>query len=166
MDSQVITGAISKPPIGDQAVVILVYRDDNNDHDHRDTPANQRKLKHVAWYVAVEDFHQGQVHVDRLKSHPGEGSQQEVVEEPGGGDAEALSLRVERQPGVHQEDQVQHQQGQTQLDQDFGWNVFTQLPAVFQRFREHKISQWVFKGAVTKYSSFHSELQVTSICEL
>ena len=47
LDSQVITGAISKPPIGDQAVVILVYRDDNDDHDHRDTPADQRELEHV-----------------------------------------------------------------------------------------------------------------------
>ena len=104
--------------------------------------------------------------MDRLKSHPGESSQQEVVEEPGGGDAEALSLRVERQPRVYQEDQVQHQQGQAQLDQDFGWNVFTQLPAVFKRFRQHKTSQWVLKGAVIKYSSFPSELQVSSICEL
>lgn len=68
--------------------------------------------------------------MDSLKSHPGEGNQQEVVKEPGGGDAEAHRVRVERQPRIHQEDQVQQQQGQAQLDEDFGWNVLTQLPAV------------------------------------
>lgn len=80
-------------------------------------------------YVAVEDLHEGQVHVHGLESHPGEGDQQEVVKEPGGGDAETHSLRVERQPGVHQEDQIKKQQAQAQLDEDFRWNVLTQLPS-------------------------------------
>lgn len=115
-DSQVITSAIGKPPIGDKTVVILVNRNDNNDHNHRDAPADQRELQHVAWYVAIEDFHKGQVHLDGLKSHPGEGNQQEVVKEPGSGDTEAHSVWVERQPGIHQEDQVQQQQGHAQLD--------------------------------------------------
>lgn len=47
-DSQLITGAIRKLPIGDKTVVILVNRDDNNDHNHRDPPADQRELQHVA----------------------------------------------------------------------------------------------------------------------
>lgn len=128
--SQIITCAIGKPSVGDKTIVIFVNRNDNNDHNHRDTPADQRELEHVAWYVAIEDFHKGQVHVDSLKSHPGEGNQQEVVKEPGSGDTEAHRVRVERQPRVHQEDQVQQQQSQAQLDEDFGWNVLTQLPAV------------------------------------
>lgn len=66
-----------------------------------------------------------------LESHPGEGNQQEVVKEPGSGNAEAHSIRIECQPRVYQKDQVQHQQSQAQLDQDFGWNVLTQLPVVF-----------------------------------
>lgn len=115
-DSQVISSAISKFPIGDKTVVILVNRNDNNDHNHRDTPADQRELQHVAWYVAVEDFHEGQVHMDGLKPHPGEGNQQEVMKEPGSGDAEAHSLGVERQPRIHQEDQVQQQQSHAKLD--------------------------------------------------
>lgn len=64
-----------------------------------------------------------------LESHPGEGDQQEVVKEPGSGDAEAHSLWVERQPRVHQEDQIKKQQGQAQLDEDLRWNVLTQLPS-------------------------------------
>lgn len=64
-----------------------------------------------------------------LQSHPGEGDQQEVVKEPGGGDAEAHSLRVERQPRVHQEDQIEEQESQAQLDEDFRWDVLAQLPS-------------------------------------
>lgn len=79
--------------------------------------------------MTVEDFHEGHVHVDGLKSHPGEGNQQEVVKEPGGGDAKAHSVCVESQPSIHQKDQVQKQQSEAQLDQDFGWNIFTQLSA-------------------------------------
>lgn len=126
---QIVTRAIGKPSVGDKTIVVLVNRDDNDDHHHRDAPASQRELEHVVWYVAVEDLHEGQVHVHGLESHPGEGDQQEVVKEPGGGDAEAHSLRVERQPRVHQEDQIKKQQGQAQLDEDFRWNVLTQLPS-------------------------------------
>lgn len=125
VDSQIISGAISKPSVGDKTIVVLVDRDDNDDHNHRDAPASQRELEHVARYVAIEDLHQGQVHVHGLQSHPGEGDKQEVVKEPGGGDAEAHSLRVERQPGVHQKDQIEKQQSQAQLDEDFRWNVLT-----------------------------------------
>ena len=66
--------------------------------------------------------------MDGLQAHPGEGSQQEVVQEPGGGDAEAHSVRVEGQPTIHQEHQVQKQQSHTQLDQDLRWDVLTQFP--------------------------------------
>lgn len=51
------------------------------------------------------------------------------MKEPGGGDAEAHSFWVERQPRIHQEDQIKKQQGQAQLDEDFRWNVLTQLPS-------------------------------------
>lgn len=127
---QIITCAIRKPSIGDKTIVILVDSYDNDDHNHRDPPANKWELEHVAWYIAIEDFHKGQVHVDSLKSHPGEGSQQEVVKEPGSGDTEAHCVRVECQPRIHQENKVQQQQGQAQLDEDFGWNVLAHFPAV------------------------------------
>lgn len=134
-DSQIITSAISKPPIWDKAIVIFVNCNDNNDHDHGHAPADQRELQHVAWYVAVKDFHQSQVHVDGLQSHPGEGDQQEVVKEPGCGNAKAHSLGIERQPRVHQEDQVEQQQSQAQVDQDFRRYVLTQLPTGLKRNR-------------------------------
>lgn len=142
-DLQVITGAVSKPSIGDQTVVILVNGNDNNDHYHRDTPAHQRELQHVTWYVAVEDFHQGEVHVDGLQPHPSERNQQKVMKEPGGGDAETHSVRVESQPGINEEDKVEQQQRQAQLDQDFGWDVFTQLPAGSKWFWQNETSQWI-----------------------
>lgn len=63
------------------------------------------------------------------------------MEEPGSGDAEAQGVWVERQPRVHQEDQVQQQQSQAQLDQDFGWSVLPQLPAVFKWIAQDKESQ-------------------------
>lgn len=105
--SQIIAGAVGKPSIGDETIVVLVDRDDDDNHYHRDAPASQGEPEHVAWHIAIEDLHQGQIHVHGLEPHPSKGDQQEVVKEPGGGDAEAHSLRVEGQPGVRQEDQIE-----------------------------------------------------------
>lgn len=72
--SQLISSAITKPSIGNETVVVFVNCNDNNDHDHRDTPASQRELQHVVRYIDVEDFHKCHVHVDGLETHPCEGS--------------------------------------------------------------------------------------------
>ena len=45
------------------------------------TPSHDAELEHVRGHVDVEDLDQGQVHVDSLQAHPGEGGQQEVVQE-------------------------------------------------------------------------------------
>lgn len=58
-----------------------------------------------------------------LQTHPREGGEQEVVQEEGGGDAEARGICVKRQPRVEQEDHVEQEKGKAQVDEDLGWNV-------------------------------------------
>lgn len=50
------------------------------------TPSDEAELEDVSAYVGVEDFDQSDVHVDGLQPHPGEGGQQEVVQEDGDGE--------------------------------------------------------------------------------
>lgn len=73
-----------------------------------------------------------------LQSHPGEGDQQEVVQEEGCGNAQAYSIFVQRQPRVQQEHQVQQEQAETQMDQDL-WRDVT------AEFAETKQKKWVNK---------------------
>lgn len=49
-----------------------------------------------------------------LEPRPCEWCQQEVVQEEGGADAEPCRW-VERQPSIQQEDQVEEEQGETEL---------------------------------------------------
>lgn len=56
------------------------------------TPADDAELEDVPPDVGVEDFDQGDVHVDGLKAHPGEGCEQEEVEEDGHGYTQALHI--------------------------------------------------------------------------
>ena len=92
------------------------------------TPAHQREFKHVSAEVRREHLDDAQVHVQRLKPRPGEGSQQEVVQEEGGAGAQPRG-RIRGQPAVEQEDQVEEEEGHAQLHQDLGWNVLQQLSA-------------------------------------
>ena len=74
------------------------------------TPAHHAELEDVGPHVRVEDLDEGEVHVQSLQPHPGEGRQQEIVHEQGGQDAQAVAGEG-RQPGVEQVQQVQGQQG-------------------------------------------------------
>lgn len=47
------------------------------------TPSDDAELEDVSAHVGVKDFDQSNVHVDGLQTHPGEGGQQEVVQEDG-----------------------------------------------------------------------------------
>lgn len=76
-----------------------------------------------------------------LQSHPGEGDQQEVVQEEGCGNTQAYSIFVQRQPWVQQEYQVQQEQAETQMDQDFWRDVMAE-------FSEMKQKKWVNKGSL------------------
>lgn len=92
------------------------------------TPTRQRELQHVSAEVRREHLHDAQVHVQRLEPRPGEGRQQEVVQEEGGADAQPGD-RLERQPAVQQEDQVEEEERRAELDQDLGGNVPQKLSA-------------------------------------
>lgn len=102
------------------------------------TPANQGELQHVFGHEVVEDFDDGQVHMQSLQPHPGEGDQQEVVQEEGCGNAQTHSICVQRQPRVQQERQVEKEQGKTQMDQDLRRDVVAD-------FSEIKQKKWVNK---------------------
>lgn len=92
------------------------------------TPAQQRNFKHVSAEVGREHLNHAQVHVQGLNSCPGEWRQQEIVQEEGGANAQPDG-RVQRQPAVKQEDQVEEEEGHAELNKDLGWNVPQQFPA-------------------------------------
>lgn len=58
-----------------------------------------------------------------LETHPGEGDQQEVVQEKSSRNAQAYGIRIQSQPRVHQEHQVQKEKTEAQMNQDLGGNV-------------------------------------------
>lgn len=72
------------------------------------TPADDAELEDVSAYVGVEDLDQSDVHVDGLQAHPGEGGQQEVVQQHGHGQAQPAGVQA-GQPSVQQEHHVEEQ---------------------------------------------------------
>lgn len=62
-----------------------------------------------------------------LKPRPGERGQQEVVQEPGGADAEAAG-RIPRQPAVQEEEQVEEEERHAELDQDLRRDIPQKFP--------------------------------------
>lgn len=91
------------------------------------TPSHGAELQDVSADVGVEDLDQSYVHVDGLQPHPGEGGQQEVVQEDGGGRAQAGAVHHAGQPAVQQEDHVEAQQGRAEVHQDLGRVVSPQF---------------------------------------
>jgi len=63
------------------------------------TPSHEAELEDVSADVGVEDLDQGDVHVERLQPHPGEGGEQEVVQQHGGGQAQPIGSQA-GQPAV------------------------------------------------------------------
>lgn len=63
------------------------------------TPSDDAELEDVSAYVGVEDLDESDVHVDGLQPHPGEGGQQEVVQEDGHGQTQPFGVQA-RQPAV------------------------------------------------------------------
>lgn len=93
------------------------------------TPAHGAELEDVSAYVGVEDFHQSDVHVNGLQAHPGEGGEQEVVQEDGGRHAQPLAPAQVGQPAVQQEHHVEEEQRRAQVHQDLRRVVAPQVPA-------------------------------------
>lgn len=93
------------------------------------TPAHRAELEDVSADVGVEHLDQSDVHVHGLQPHPGEGGQQEVVQQDGHAAAQPGAVEA-RQPAVQQEDHVEEQQRRAQVHQDLGGVVAPQLPVV------------------------------------
>lgn len=90
------------------------------------TPADEAELEDVSADVGVEDFDQRDVHVDGLQAHPGEGGQQEVVQDDGHGQTQPVGVQA-GQPAVQQEDHVEEQQRGAEVHQDLGRVVAPQF---------------------------------------
>lgn len=65
--------------------------------------------------------------MDGFQPHPGEGSQEEEVQQGGHSSAESGHTKGS-DPAIQEEDKVQEEQGRTQVHQDFGGIVPAQLP--------------------------------------
>lgn len=72
------------------------------------TPPDDTELEDVSAYVGVKDFDQSDVHMDGLQPHPGEGGQQEVVQEHSHQLAQPVASQA-GQPSVQQEDHVEEE---------------------------------------------------------
>ena len=99
------------------------------------TPSHHAELQDVSAYVRVEDFDQSDVHVDGLQPHPGEGGQQEVVQQDGRSRAQPLVVDHAGQPAVQQEHHVEEQQGRAEVHQDLRRVVAPQFPETERRKR-------------------------------
>lgn len=58
-----------------------------------------------------------------LQTHPGEGGQQEVVQEDGRGYAQPLIVVNAGEPAVQQEHNVEQQQRRAEVHQDLRWII-------------------------------------------
>lgn len=96
------------------------------------TPSHCTEFKDVRRYIGVEHLDQCEVHVHSLEAHPGERSQQEIVQGRGSADAQAI-VGEGWEPGVQKEEHAQPQQRSWQVDENFRWIVLTQLPSVQER---------------------------------
>lgn len=98
------------------------------------TPSNNAKLKDVSAYVRVENLHQGNVHVDGLQAHPGEGCEKEEMQKDRHRHAQPLHL-VRRQPAVQKKHHIEEEQWRAEIHQDLGGIVPSQLPVEFFHLR-------------------------------
>lgn len=77
--------------------------------------------------VSVKHFHKSNVHVDGFQPHPGEGSQEEEVQQGSHSRAESSHAKGS-DPAIQEEDEIQEEQGRAQIHQDFGGIIPAQLP--------------------------------------
>lgn len=97
------------------------------------TPSHDAELEDVSAYVGVEDFDQSDVHVHRLQAHPGEGGQQEVVQQDGCRYAQPLAVDHTGEPAVQQEHDVEEQQRRAQVHQDLRRIIPAQFPGRMEK---------------------------------
>lgn len=96
------------------------------------TPANDAEFQDVSANVSVKYFHQSNVHVDGFQPHPGEGGEQEEVQQRRDGGAETLHVEG-GDPAVQEEAEVQQQQRCAQVHQDLGGIISSQFSKMEKR---------------------------------
>lgn len=96
------------------------------------TPANDAEFQDVSANVSVKYFHQSDVHVDGFQPHPGEGCEQEEVQQRRDGGAETLHVKG-GEPAVQEEAEVQQQQRCAQVHQDLGGIIPSQFSKTEKR---------------------------------
>lgn len=90
------------------------------------TPASDAEFQYVSANVSIKYFNQGNVHVNCFQPHPGKGCKKEEMEQGRNGRAKAIHMKW-GDPAIQEEKEVQEQQGCTQVHQDFGGIVPSQL---------------------------------------
>lgn len=100
------------------------------------TPTDDAEFQDVSANVSVEYFHQSNVHVDCFQPHPGEGCEEEEVQQRRDGSAQTLHVKG-GDPTVQEEAEVQQQQCCAQVHQDLGGII----PSQFSKMEKRKISE-------------------------
>lgn len=82
------------------------------------TPANDAEFQDVSANVSVKYFNQGNIHVNGFQTHPGKGCKKEEMEQDSNCRAKAIHMK-RGDPAIQEEEEIQEQQGCTQVHQDF-----------------------------------------------
>lgn len=107
------------------------------------TPASDAEFQYVSANISVKYFNQGNVHVNCFQPHPGKGCQKEEMEQGCNGRAKAIHMKW-GDPAIQEEKEVQEQQGCTQVHQDFGGIVPSQLSGEGKNEEEKEYRKLVF----------------------
>lgn len=83
------------------------------------TPAHKAQLQEVVAEVGVKDLDDEQVEVEGFQAHPGEGAEQEVVEDGPPGPAGSIGP-LQALPHIDEEGQIQEKQADAQGHMDLG----------------------------------------------
>ena len=83
------------------------------------TPAHKAQLQEVVAEVGVKDLDDKQVEVEGFQAHPGEGTEQEVVEDGPPGPAGSVGP-LQALPHIEEEGQIQEKQADAQGHMDLG----------------------------------------------
>ena len=114
-------------------VVVVVQIDPYVDSDDDDgkTPSDDGHLLHQVRGITVEDDDECEIHVPRLESHPGDRSQQRVVEKCAKDFAPDIARVTElADSGVGEEDEVHEEKSGHEVEQDSGAAIAPELSEI------------------------------------
>lgn len=139
----------------------------NNTHTkknvRRPTPAKDAEFQYISANVSVEYFNQSDVHVDRFQPHPGESCKKEEMQQGCKGHAEPIHVK-RGDPAIQEEDEVQEQQGCTQVHQDFGGIIPSQFSEKGgkKEDRENYYCKYMFSAQAVNSLSYTARQEVSS----